>query len=81
TYTTPPSPVEIHESPVRTIIHELKAQSGAENGARPDPVDFVSEDDVRKAVEKGVLIYITSKTIVTPAARDLGDEKEIFASI
>ena len=29
----------------------------------------------------GVKIYISKKTIVTPSARDLGDEKEVFATI
>jgi ethanolamine utilization cobalamin adenosyltransferase len=42
-------------------------------------VDFVSEDDVRRAVDRGEKIYITEKTILTPSARDLGEEKEIFA--
>jgi acetaldehyde dehydrogenase (acetylating) len=67
------------ESPVRTIIHELRSQS--ENGSKPSPLDFVSEDDVRRAVAKGEKIYITAKTIITPSARDLGEEKEIFAKI
>ena len=67
------------ESPVRTIIHELRPQS--DNGAKPSPVDFVSEDDVRRAVQKGEKIYITAKSIITPSARDLGEEKEIFARI
>lgn len=68
------------DSPVKTIIHELKPQSAA-NGAKPVAVDFVSETDVRNAVEKGEKIYVTAKTIITPAARDLGEEKEIFAAI
>lgn len=42
-------------------------------------VDFVSEDDVRRALQKGEKIYITAKTIITPAARDIGDPAEIFA--
>ena len=65
------------ETPVKTVIHELRPQS--DNGSRPEPVDFVSEADVRTAVEKGAKIYITSKTILTPAARDLGNEKDVFA--
>jgi acetaldehyde dehydrogenase (acetylating) len=65
------------ESPVKTIIHELRTDSSP-NGA-PKVVDFVSEDDVRKAIESGEKIYITAKTIITPSARDLGEEKEIFA--
>jgi acetaldehyde dehydrogenase (acetylating) len=42
-------------------------------------VDFVSEDDVRRAIQKGEKIYITAKTIITPAARDIGEPAEIFA--
>lgn len=42
-------------------------------------VDFVSEDDVRRAIQKGEKIYINAKTIITPAARDIGDPAEIFA--
>ncbi len=60
------------------IIHEVKIESQT-NGAKPKAVDFVSEDDVKKAIEKGEKIYVTAKTIITPSARDLGDEKEIFA--
>ncbi len=67
-------------SPVKTIIHELRPPA-ATNGAKPSAVDFVSETDVRQAFEKGEKIYVTAKTIITPAARDLGDEKEIFAVV
>jgi hypothetical protein len=49
------------------------------NGSKP--VDFVSEDDVRRAIQKGEKIYITPKTIITPAARDLGEPTEVFAKI
>lgn len=65
------------ETPVKTVIHELRPPS--DNGSGREPVDFVSEADVRSAVEKGVKIYITPKTILTPAARDLGEEKDVFA--
>src|SRR5687768_15015442 len=68
------------ESPVRTVIHELRPQSLTENGANRTPMEFVSETDVRLAIEKGEKIYITSKTILTPSARDLGNEKDVFAS-
>ena len=68
------------ESPVKTVIHELRPQSLTENGTSHTPMDFVSETDVRLAIEKGEKIYITSKTILTPSARDLGNEKDIFAS-
>ncbi|MEO8073122.1 MAG: aldehyde dehydrogenase family protein [Acidobacteriota bacterium] len=69
-----------HESPVKTIIHELKTKNKT-NGAKPKTVDFVSEDDVKRAIENGEKIYTTTKTIITPSARDLGEEKEIFAKV
>ncbi len=72
-----PNPIE---SPVKTIIHELKTDT-ATNGAKPKTVDFVSETDVKTAIETGAKIYVTAKTIITPSARDLGDEKEIFAKV
>ena len=64
----------------KAIIHELKIESST-NGAKPKAVDFVSEDDVKQAIEKGEKIYVTAKTIITPSAHDLGEEKEIFAKV
>ena len=40
--------------------------------------DFVCEDDVKQALKAGQKIVLSSRTIVTPAARDLGEEKRIF---
>ncbi len=51
--------------------------SASANGAKT--VDFVSEDDVRRAIQKGEKIYINAKTIITPAARDIGEPGEVFA--
>jgi acetaldehyde dehydrogenase (acetylating) len=76
----PAPPVE-SISPVKTVIHELRPQSLTENGISNTPVDFVSETDVRAAIDKGQKIYITAKTILTPSARDLGEEKDIFARV
>ena len=44
-------------------------------------IDFVSEDDVRRAIQKGEKIYINSRTIITPAARDIADPAEVFAKV
>lgn len=75
-------PVETpSQSPVKTVIHELRPQSLTENGVKHEPVDFVCETDVRTAVDNGVKIYITAKTILTPSARDLGEEKDVFARV
>ncbi|MBK9315468.1 MAG: aldehyde dehydrogenase family protein [Acidobacteria bacterium] len=45
---------------------------------KPPAVDFVCEEDVRRAISRGEKIYINDKTILTPAARDLGYEREVF---
>ncbi len=71
----PIEPVEVSAEP-KTVIHHV-----VDNGASREPVDFVSEDDVRQAVNKGKKIYIKKKTIVTPAARDLGNEKDVFITV
>ncbi len=83
--TTPPRPDESKPdgstSPVKTIIHELKPQSLTEDGVVREPVPFVSEADVRTAIDKGSKIYVNSKTIITPSARDLGEERDVFARV
>lgn len=86
--TTAPDPAKVPESakpapesPVKTIIHELRPQSLTDNGFSAEPVDFVSETDVRSAIDKGIKIYINAKTILTPSARDLGEEKDVFARV
>jgi acetaldehyde dehydrogenase (acetylating) len=40
--------------------------------------DFVCEEDVKRAIAAREKIHINSKTIITPAARDLGEAREIF---
>lgn len=78
---TPPRHSEAPEAPAKeTIIHHVYAEPVVEKGP-PQPVDFVSEDDVRRAVARGEKIYINKKTILTPSARDLGEEKEVFARV
>ena len=69
----------------RLLRHRRQGpQSGAERRPRqPEPVvekpaDFVCEDDVRQAVRQGRKIVIGERTIVTPAARDLGEQHKLF---
>ena len=49
------------------------------NGNARKTVDFVSEDDVRRAIQKGEKIYVNARTIITPSARDMGEPAEVFA--
>ncbi|HZI62817.1 MAG TPA: aldehyde dehydrogenase family protein [Pyrinomonadaceae bacterium] len=76
-YTAPaPPPVA---APVNEPVSKPK-QTASTNGNKA-AVDFISEDDVRRAIQKGEKIYINAKTIITPAARDLGEPAEVFAKV
>jgi hypothetical protein len=67
-------------APVPEPVNKPKAPSPSTNGNKAS-VDFVSEDDVKRAIQKGEKIYINSKTIITPAARDIGEPAEVFAKV
>ncbi|HEX7140369.1 MAG TPA: aldehyde dehydrogenase family protein [Vicinamibacterales bacterium] len=45
----------------------------------PKPLDFVSEEDVRLAIRAGRKLLVAERAIITPAARDLGDEHRVFS--
>jgi hypothetical protein len=66
---------------VKTIVHEITPENAVQKPVPITPEEFVSEDDVRRAINNGEKIYISKKTILTPSARDLGEEKEVFASV
>lgn len=65
----------------KTIVHDITPENAVQKPIPVETVDFVSEDDVRRAIGDGKKIYISKKTILTPSARDLGEEKEVFARI
>lgn len=65
-------------TPSSASIPTSKSQGSANGNARKT-VDFVSEDDVRQAIQKGEKIYVNARTIITPSARDIGDPAEVFA--
>ncbi len=55
------------------------APQSSTNGKVKSAVDFVCEEDVRRALQNGEKIYTNARTIITPAARDMGDAAEVFA--
>ncbi|HKG12837.1 MAG TPA: aldehyde dehydrogenase family protein [Pyrinomonadaceae bacterium] len=61
------------------------SDGGGKQAPKPAPpngkraVDFVCEDDVRRAIQSGEKIYVNARTIITPAARDMGESAEVFA--
>ena len=42
------------------------------------PLDFVCEEDVRLAIRAGRKLVVSERAIVTPAARELGEEHRVF---
>jgi acetaldehyde dehydrogenase (acetylating) len=42
------------------------------------PLDFVCEEDVRLAIRDGRTLVVSERAIVTPAARDLGEQHRVF---
>ena len=54
-------------------------QTGARPGSDPAPMDFVCEEDVRLAIRAGRKLIVSERAIVTPAARDLGEEHRVFS--
>ena len=65
---------DLHSCACATPAEAAPAEAAAETKP-PAPevktVDFVSEDDARRARTLGKKIYVNRKTIITPAARDL----------
>ncbi|HQZ98209.1 MAG TPA: aldehyde dehydrogenase family protein [Pyrinomonadaceae bacterium] len=74
-------PAKVEPAAIKTVVHEITPENAVQKPVPIATVDFVSEDDVRQALNKGEKIYISKKTILTPSARDLGEEKEVFARI
>jgi hypothetical protein len=68
--TSPPSPVPASPQAVYASPPPVVEDSG--------PVDFVCEEDVRRAVSAGRTLRLAERAIVTPAARDLGEQHGIF---
>ena len=50
-------------------LTEITPENAVQKPVPIKTVDFVSEDDVRRAINSGEKIYISKKTILTPSAR------------
>jgi hypothetical protein len=81
-YTPPGGPAA--PAPVAAIdtIREPQPATPASQKLAPPPTEkpaeFVCEDDVKQAMKQGRKITIGERTIVTPAARDLGEQHRLF---
>jgi acetaldehyde dehydrogenase (acetylating) len=75
-----PSPTRNEPAPTRASETNARpAPSASTNGRKA--AEFVSEDDVKRAIQKGEKIYVGPRTIITPSARDIGDPGEVFAKV
>jgi acetaldehyde dehydrogenase (acetylating) len=83
----PPLPVGISADALSRQIDQFLGSRGfkPEVGASPapkgpdqTPLEFVCEEDVRAAMASGRKLVISERAIVTPAARDLGEQHAIF---
>jgi acetaldehyde dehydrogenase (acetylating) len=65
-----------YKPPVDTAVPT--AEPAAPRDAAAVPAEFICEDDVRAALRAGRKLLIGEKTIITPAARDLGESQKVF---
>jgi acetaldehyde dehydrogenase (acetylating) len=77
---------ELSKRPSSAADERNVAAPATETAKKPEPPVkapseiqvFVSENDVRRAMTRSEKIFIGRKTILTPSARDLGLEHEVF---
>jgi acetaldehyde dehydrogenase (acetylating) len=79
--TLSPAPAPVASAPVAPPLasfQQLEPAKVKTEKKESKPVGFVCEDDVRTAILSNVKITIGKKTIITPSARDLGEESDVF---
>jgi len=60
------------EEPITT------SQDGGSPSRADNPPEFICEEDVRAALRAGRKLLVGERTIITPAARDLGESQKVF---
>ncbi len=71
------APVGASGSDPRGKFSGPEKSSGSDPGDK-SPLDFVCEEDVRAAIRAGRQLILSERAIVTPAARDLGEQHRVF---
>ncbi len=76
THRLEPSPTPVVSSePAPPRVQPVSAAPAADE---PQPASFVCEEDIREAVKEDRKIHVNAKSIITPAARDLGNDKAVL---
>lgn len=69
----------VAEAPEGPARHAPAGAGSEEEASVPEPMlDFVCEEDVRRAIRTGRRLRLAPHAIVTPAARDLAEEFGVF---
>jgi acetaldehyde dehydrogenase (acetylating) len=66
------------DSPAGSRATPPRREIAAGSSAGQTVLDFVCEEDVRRAIEGGTKLVLSERAIVTPAARDLGEAHRVF---
>ena len=64
--------------PAPAASRPVEPAAAPATAAAEQPVDFVCEDDVRRAIREQRKIHLAARAIVTPAARDLAAQHDIL---
>jgi hypothetical protein len=56
----------------------MTIQDGGTSPRADNPAEFICEEDVRAALRSGRKLLVGERTIITPAARDLGESEKVF---
>src|SRR5258707_5472105 len=83
----PPAPSGISADALSKRIDQFLGSRGFKAGGTLPPsqeptsvpLDFVCEEDVRLAIQAGRKLVVSERAIVTPAARDLGEQHRVFS--
>jgi pyruvate/2-oxoglutarate dehydrogenase complex dihydrolipoamide acyltransferase (E2) component len=78
--TAPAAPAPVAPVAAPSAAAAAPKSEAAPAPERQAPAEFVCEDDVRQAVKANKKIVLGDRTIVTPSARDLGEQHRIFSS-
>jgi acetaldehyde dehydrogenase (acetylating) len=67
-----------YKAPANEALGESAVPPPSPTPEAATAVEFVCEEDVRAALNAGRRLLIGEKTIITPAARDLGESRKVF---
>jgi acetaldehyde dehydrogenase (acetylating) len=71
-------PATPQHSTASAVAGKTSPPASAPAAPAEKPAEFVCEDDVRQAIRQGLKIVIGERSIVTPAARDMGEQHHVF---